>query len=165
MKTETRDSDKNSLAGKYLTVLLAGEAYGIAVACVREIIRMTAITQVPQLPAFVKGVINLRGKVIPVVDLRIKFGLPDATGERTCIVVVEVRGSGGGLLPMGLVVDAVDDVSGVSASDIEPTPHLGVAVDTSYLLGVAKVKGQVKLLLDIHRVVSAETVERAACAA
>lgn len=165
MKTETVTTSMNSLAGKYLTVSLANESYGLAVAWVREIIRFTDITPVPQMPAFIKGVINLRGRVIPVVDLRVKFGFPDGKADRTCIVVVEVRRRDGRTLPMGLVVDTVDDVANVAAGDIEATPPLGADVDTSYLLGVAKVKGQVKLLLDVHRVVAVETVEGAACAA
>lgn len=159
MKNDISSTGLGNLAGKYLTVLLAHESYGISVVKVREIIRFTQITSVPQMPVYVKGVINLRGRVIPVVDLRLKFGLPDAMAERTCIVVVEVNRHDGRLMPMGLVVDTVDEVANIAASDIEPTPHLGTTVDTSYLVGVAKVKGQVKLLLDIDRVVAVGTIE------
>lgn len=154
----TAPSDLKSLAGKYLTVVLDNEAYGIAVMKVREIIRMLKITPVPQLPEFVKGVINLRGRVIPVVDLRAKFGLKAEFTERTCIVVVQVDSIQGKPLQMGLVVDSVEEVLNVASDMIEPTPDFGTLIDTSYLLGMVKVKGQVKTLLDIDRVVAPETV-------
>jgi purine-binding chemotaxis protein CheW len=151
-----------SLAGKYLTVVLDNEAYGIAVLKVREIIRMQKITTVPQMPEYVKGVINLRGRVIPVVDLRVKFGLKAVVAERTCIVVVQVQVAAGNVVQMGLIVDSVEEVAQLSATEIEPTPEFGARVDTTYLLGLAKVKGAVKTLLDIDRVVSPDTVERLA---
>jgi purine-binding chemotaxis protein CheW len=144
--------------GKYLTVVLAGESYGIAVLKVREIIRLQKITPVPQAPAFVKGIINLRGRVIPVVDLRVKFGLPAEFAERTCIVVVQVRLAGDTAVQMGLIVDAVEEVTHLAAGEIEPTPDFGTAINTSYILGMAKVKGEVKTLLDIDQVVAPETV-------
>ena len=147
------------LGGKYLTVLIATEAYGIAVVKVREIIRLQKITNVPQMPAFVRGVINLRGRVIPIVDLRLKFGLKAVDAERTCIIVVQVAMSNGVSALMGLIVDSVEEVVNLTADQIEPTPEFGVAIDTRYLLGMAKVHGQVKTLLDIDRVVGAETLE------
>jgi purine-binding chemotaxis protein CheW len=147
------------LAGKYLTVVLDNEAYGIAVLKVREIIRMQKITPVPQMPAFVKGVINLRGRVIPVVDLRVKFGLKAEFAERTCIVVVQVKLPSEQIVQMGLIVDSVEEVVTLTNEEIEPTPDFGAKVDTTYLLGMAKVKGQVKTLLDIDRVVAPETVQ------
>jgi purine-binding chemotaxis protein CheW len=153
------------LAGKYLTVVLANEAYGIAVTKVREIIRLQKITPVPQMPEFVKGVINLRGRVIPVIDLRVKFGLPAEFAERTCIVVVQVKLVGDGTVHMGLIVDSVEEVVNLPAEDIEPTPDFGARLDTSYLLGMAKVKGAVKTLLDIDRVIAPETVQALAGAA
>jgi purine-binding chemotaxis protein CheW len=149
-------------AGKYLTVVLDNEAYGIAVLKVREIIRMQKITPVPQMPEFVKGVINLRGRVIPVVDLRVKFALKAEFAERTCIVVVQVKLGNDTVVQMGLIVDSVEEVVHVPSEEIEPTPEFGAKVDTSYLLGMAKVKGQVKTLLDIDRVVSPETMQRIA---
>lgn len=148
------------LAGKYLTVGLANEAYGIAVLKVREIIRMLKITPVPQLPPYVKGVINLRGRVIPVVDLRVKFGLEAGFTERTCIVVVQVRPANNQPVQMGLIVDCVEEVVTLTDQEIEPTPEFGCVIDTSYLLGLAKVKGQVKTLLDIDRVVAPEAVQQ-----
>lgn len=152
----------SSLAGKYLTVVLDNEAYGIAVLKVREIIRMQKITAVPQMPEYVKGVINLRGRVIPVIDLRLKFGLRAEVAERTCIVVVQVQLAAGNVVQMGLIVDSVEEVAQLNGSEIEPTPEFGARVDTTYLLGLAKVKGAVKTLLDIDRVVAPETVERIA---
>jgi purine-binding chemotaxis protein CheW len=147
------------LAGKYLTVVLDNEAYGIAVLKVREIIRMQKITPVPQMPSFVKGVINLRGRVIPVVDLRVKFGLKAEFAERTCIVVVQVKLPTEQVVQMGLIVDSVEEVVTLTNEEIEPTPDFGTKIDTTYLLGMAKVKGQVKTLLDIDRVVAPETVQ------
>jgi purine-binding chemotaxis protein CheW len=149
----------SSLSGKYLTVVLENEAYGIAVLKVREIIRMQKITPVPQMPGFVKGVINLRGRVIPVVDLRVKFGLKAEFAERTCIVVVQVKLPTEQIVQMGLIVDSVEEVVTLTNEEIEPTPDFGTKIDTSYLLGMAKVKGQVKTLLDIDRVVAPETVQ------
>ena len=147
------------LAGKYLTVVLDNEAYGIGVLKVREIIRMQKITPVPQVPGFVKGVINLRGRVIPVVDLRVKFGLKAEFAERTCIVVVQVKLPNALVVQMGLIVDSVEEVVTLTAGEIEPTPEFGAKIDTSYLLGLAKVKGLVKTLLDIDRVVAPDTVQ------
>ena len=148
-----------ALAGKYLTVVLENEGYGIGVLKVREIIRMQKITPVPQMPTFVKGVINLRGRVIPIIDLRVKFGLKAEFGERTCIVVVQVKLPTEQTVQMGLIVDSVEEVVTFQAGEIEPTPDFGARIDTAYLLGMAKVKGDVKTLLDIDRVVAPETVQ------
>ena len=149
----------NNLSGKYLTVVLENEAYGLNVLKIREIIRMQKITPVPQMPPFVKGVINLRGRVIPIVDLRVKFGLKAEFTERTCIIVVQVKLPTDQVVQMGLIVDSVEEVVNLNATEIEPTPDFGAKVDTSYLLGMAKIKGQVKTLLDIDRVVAPETVQ------
>ena len=148
----------NARAGKYLTVALDNEAYGIAVLKVREIIRMQKVTPVPQVPDYVKGVLNLRGRVIPIIDLRAKFSLQAQFTERTCIVVVQVQPPGALPLVMGLIVDSVDEVVNLTAGDIEPTPDFGGQVTTECFLGMAKVKGHVKTLLDIDRVIAAETL-------
>src|SRR5579871_4932484 len=143
-----------ALASKYLTIGLGAEAYGIPVLRVREIIRLQKITAVPQMPAYVKGVINLRGKVIPVVDLRLKFGLTAAEyTQRTCIIVVQIRGEAGNM-PIGVIVDAVSEVVTISGGEIEDTPDFGNGVAMPYLLGMAKIKGKVKILLDIDRVLA-----------
>lgn len=144
------------LAGKYLTFALAGEEYGLPVLRVREIIKVMDITVVPQVPAYIRGVINLRGKVIPVVDLRLKFNVEaKETNDRTAIIVVELELVGGRTL-VGVLVDAVSEVLNITAAEIEPTPTFGEQVDTTFMRGVAKVKGTVKILLDLDRVFEAE---------
>jgi purine-binding chemotaxis protein CheW len=147
---------KAAREGKYLTFSLAGEEYGIGILKVKEIIGMMAVTHVPQTPDFVKGVINLRGKVIPVVDLRLRFGMAAAAyTERTCIIVVEVAGAHGSVM-MGIVVDAVSEVLNIRAADIENTPAFGVRLNTDFILGMAKAAGGIKILLDIDRVLNSE---------
>jgi purine-binding chemotaxis protein CheW len=153
-------------AGKYLMFWLGTEEFAIQVLRVREIMGVREINTVPQTPAYVKGVINLRGKVIPVVDLRLKFGLEQLEyTQRTCIIVVriEVAEIGGNRqlpearpLEIGVIVDAVSEVLTLQASDIENTPDFGSGVTIPYLLGMAKIKGKVKILLDINRVLSVQ---------
>jgi purine-binding chemotaxis protein CheW len=156
---ETRGATgRQAMVGKYLTFALGPEEYGLPVLRVREIIKIMDITAVPQVPSYVKGVINLRGKVIPVIDLRLKFGFAEqAYTERTSIVVVEVNLTGGKVL-MGLVVDAVSEVLNISADEIEDTPAFGQDVSTDYMKGMAKVKGRVKILLDLDRVFAVDGV-------
>ena len=140
--------------GKYLTFTLAEEEFGIGILKIKEIIGMLPITSVPQTPDYVKGVINLRGKVIPVLDLRLRFGLPTVVyTERTCIIVVEIAGDSGTIL-IGIVVDAVSEVLNIKGDDIEKTPTFGTKLNTDYILGMAKMEGGVKILLDIDRVLS-----------
>jgi purine-binding chemotaxis protein CheW len=147
-------------AGKYLTFTLHQESYGIDVLKIREIIRLTNITAVPRMPAYVRGVINLRGKIIPIMDLRLRFGFPDAQStEQTCIIVVQVKLADGKCMQMGLVVDAVEEVANLAAADIEETPNFGGEIATDYITGMAKIKGAVKTLLDIDKIVDAESVE------
>ena len=144
--------DLAALAGKYLTFALAAEEYGLPVLKVREIIKMLDITSVPQAPQHVKGVINLRGKVIPVVDLRLRFGFPSqAYGERTCLIVTEVALQSSTVM-MGVVVDAVSEVLTIAADEIEATPDFGGHVNTEFMMGVAKTKGRVKFLLELDRI-------------
>ena len=144
--------------GKYLTFSLAGEEYGIGILKIKEIIGMMPVTTVPQTPAFVKGVINLRGKVIPVVDLRLRFEIAaiDYT-DRTCIIVVEIAGDAG-TVQIGIVVDSVSEVLNIKADDIEDTPAFGTRLNTAYILGMAKMEGGVKILLDIDHVLSASEI-------
>jgi purine-binding chemotaxis protein CheW len=143
-------------AGKYLTFHLGNEEFGVRVLKVREIMGLQEITAVPQTPCHVKGVINLRGKVIPVIDLRLKFGLPDAEyGQRTCIIVAQVLGESRPIL-MGVIVDAVSEVLNLTDAEIEDTPDFGEDAAGAYLLGLAKVKGKVKILLDIDKVLSSQ---------
>jgi len=144
--------------GKYLTFTLAEEEYGIGILKVKEIIGIMSITTVPQTPEYMKGVINLRGKVIPVVDLRLKFGMEAMEyTERTCIIVVEIEGDNR-KIQMGIVVDAVSEVMNIKAGDIEDTPNFGSRLNTEYILGMAKIGGKVKILLDIGKVLSTEEV-------
>jgi len=144
--------------GKYLTFSLAKEEYGIVILKIKEIIGMMPITTVPRTPLYIKGVVNLRGKVIPVVDLRRKFGMEEIPyTERTCIIVVEIAGPQN-TTPMGVVVDSVSDVLHIGTSDIEDTPDFGVQLDTDYILGMAKISGGVKILLDIDKVIGPEEV-------
>ncbi len=160
--TKTYDQTVRAMTdreGKYLTFSLAGEEYGIGILKVKEIIGMLPITTVPRTPIFVKGVINLRGKVIPVVDLRLKFGMEEiAYAERTCIIVVEIGGQTGAIL-MGIVVDTVSEVLNVKGGDIEDTPVFGARLNTDYILGMAKINGGVKILLDIDRVLRSEEID------
>jgi purine-binding chemotaxis protein CheW len=143
-------------AGKYLTFQLANEEFGIRVLKVREIMGLLEITSVPQTPGYIKGVINLRGKVVPVIDLRLKFGLDAAAyTQRTCIIVTQIQGESGPIL-MGIVVDGVSEVLNLTGQEIEDTPDFGEAITGQYLLGMAKVKGKVKILLDIDRVLSSQ---------
>jgi len=138
--------------GKYLTFALGREEYGIGILKVKEIIGILPITPVPRTPGYMKGVINLRGKVIPVVDLRLKFEMEQVGHtERTCIIVVEVSQPDGAVLT-GIMVDSVSEVLNVKAGDIEEAPDFGAKVDTDYILGLAKMNGGVKILLDIDRV-------------
>lgn len=145
--------------GKYLTFSLADEEYGAGILKIKEIIGMMPITSVPKSPDFIKGVINLRGKVIPVVDLRLRFGMEaiDYT-ERTCIIVVEITADQGSL-QIGIVVDSVSEVINIKAEEIEDTPAFGTNLNTQYILGMAKKEGGVKILLDIDRVLNTEDVD------
>ena len=145
-------------AGKYLTFKLADEDYGISLLKVREIIGMLPITSVPQTPDFIKGVINLRGKVIPVTDLRLRFGMSETDyTDRSCIIVVEIQGVDS-TIQTGIVVDAVTEVLPVKAEEIETAPEFGARVDTRYIHGMANMDGSVKILLDIDRVMTAEEI-------
>jgi purine-binding chemotaxis protein CheW len=147
-------------AGKYLTFQLASEEFGIQVLKVREIMGVQDITAVPQTPPHIKGVINLRGKVVPVIDLRLKFGLPALEyTARTCIIVTQLKSDNSTVL-MGIVVDGVAEVLNLSGQEIEDTPDFGEKLETHYLLGMAKVKGKVKILLDIDRILSAQDLQK-----
>jgi purine-binding chemotaxis protein CheW len=143
--------------GKYLVVTLGNESYGIPVLKVREIIRLCPITPVANMPPHVRGVINLRGKIIPLVDLRARFGLP--TGEdhdRNCIVVAQLAGSAGVPRLYGVIVDGVEEVANFTASDIEPTPDFGGVIDVRFITGMAKSGSLVRTLVDLDRIAAAD---------
>lgn len=154
--TEMKGVGKDLLdrEGKYLTFALAHEEYGLEILKVREIIGYMDITAVPQTPSHIRGVINLRGQVIPVVDLRTKFGMETAeVTEQTCIIVVEITQSGR-KFNTGIVVDRVQEVLDIAGNDIEEAPQFGGSVDTDFILGMAKIGDSVKILLDIDRVLA-----------
>jgi purine-binding chemotaxis protein CheW len=142
--------------GKYLTFALASEEYGLEILKVREIIGYMDITNVPQTPMHVKGVINLRGQVIPVVDLRMKFGMEEAeVTEQSCIIVVEIAQEGR-TFQTGIVVDHVQEVLDITEDQIEDAPQFGSSVDTNFISGMGKIGEEVKILLDIDKVLGAE---------
>ena len=143
--------------GKYLTFALGREEYGLEILKVREIVGYMEITAVPRTPGYVRGVINLRGQVISVVDLRAKFAMPAAERtDETCIIVVEIRGEGGRKLSTGIIVDKVKEVLNVPTDKIEDAPSFGGAVPTDFILGMGKVGESVKILLDIDKVLGPE---------
>ena len=142
--------------GKYLTFALDKEEYAVPVLRVREIIKIMDITTVPQLPAYVKGVINLRGKVVPIVDMRMKFGLPAREySERTCIIVVEV-GVRNSVVMMGVIVDSVSDVLTISTDEVAAPPDFGASKEGGWVEALAKVKGHVKILLNLDKMLGAD---------
>jgi len=156
MSTHTESvsaSATQSRAGKYLTFFLAGEEYGLEILKVSEIIGMQPITRVPRMPEFVRGVINLRGKVIPITDLRSKFGMEQDGSEDSCIIVVQMRG-----IMTGVVVDRVSEVVAIAEADIEDAPTFGAGIHTEFLLGIGKTGGRVKLLLDIDKVLASSEI-------
>jgi purine-binding chemotaxis protein CheW len=144
------------LAGKYLTFRISNDEYGLEIMKVQEIIGMMPVTQVPRVPDYVRGVINLRGRIIPTIDLRSKFGLeriPDT--QKTCIIVVEIR-SAKGAVNVGIVVDEVAEVLDVAKHEVDQAPDFGNSLNMDFILGVGIVKDGVKILLDVDKVLTAE---------
>jgi len=149
------DEARQSAVGMYLTFRLGAENYGIEILRVQEIIGMMSVTRVPRTPDFIRGVINLRGKVIPVMNLRAKFSMPNVEDtSRTCIIVVTV-GRNSDTVTMGLIVDEVCDVVDICAAQIEPSPEFGASVDTAFMLGMGKLEDRLVMLLNVERVLSA----------
>ena len=154
-KTAQIERTCDDKAGMYLTFKLSDEEYGVEILKVREINGVMDITAVPRMPVYMKGVINLRGSVIPVVDLRLKFGFEEiGHTEQTCIIVVDVGRE------IGIIVDTVSEVLDIKAADIEPPPSMGGSVDTSFILGMGKVGDKVKILLDIDQVLTLRELSR-----
>jgi purine-binding chemotaxis protein CheW len=154
------EQESRRLGGKYLTFALGNEEYGIGILKVREIIGLLEVTAVPHTPTHIKGVINLRGRVIPVLDLRIKFGMPEkGYDERTCIIVAEVQGQAG-TVQIGMLVDSVSEVLNIGEEEIEPPPAFGDNSATGNIMGMAKIRGTVKILLDIDRVIGGTNLEQ-----
>lgn len=162
MKAEAGEAGGGALSelgGKYLTFRLGEEDFGLKILRVQEIIGMQEITSIPRTPPSVRGVINLRGKVIPVIDLRLKFGMEEAeVSRKTCIIVVQVEGLSGDVI-MGVVVDEVSEVLEISGREIEPPPEFGARIDTDFILGMAKTEDAVKILLDLDRVLTPQELE------
>jgi purine-binding chemotaxis protein CheW len=155
MSTQPSDTmAAGTRAGKYLTFFLAGEEYGVAILKVSEIVGPQPITRVPGVPDFVRGVINLRGKVIPITDLRRKFSMTREATQDGCIVVVAMQG-----VVTGIVADRVGDVVTITEPDIEDAPSFGAGIHTGFLLGISKAGGRVRMLLDIDRVLSVGEME------
>ncbi len=157
VESKTIEQDHQNLqelAGKYLTFKLADEEYGLEILNVQEIIKMMEITHVPRNPPTIKGVINLRGQVIPIIDLRLSFGMEEAEEtEKTCVIVVQV---GTSKITMGIVVDEVSEVLDIKGREIEPPPLMGSSVNTQFILGMAKAKGAVIILLDTNKVLNVD---------
>ena len=144
------DEDEDAQKDKYLTFHLAGEDYGIEIRYVTEIIGIQKITEVPDMPDFIRGVINLRGKVIPVMDVRTRFRLPSREyDERTCIIVVDINESS-----VGLVVDEVREVADIPEAQVEPPPATGQTKGGSYIQGLGKLDNEVKIILNVNRLLN-----------
>ncbi len=167
-QTQTKNVAENAmaeLAGKYLTFKLADEEYGLEILKVREIIGLMNITVVPRTPRYIRGVINLRGKIIPVVDLRVKFGMEGtADTELTCIVVVDAPRDDT-MIQMGILVDSVSEVLDIVTEEIEPPPSFGNCVNATFILGVAKRGDDVKILLNIDEVLNGKEIATVAAIA
>lgn len=152
------ESDDKEKEGKYLTFALGDEHYGIGILKVKEIIGMMPVTAIPQTPSFVKGIINLRGKVIPVIDLRLRFSMePVDYTDRTCIIVIELN-TEKGIVNLGIVVDFVNEVLNIDSRNIEDPPELGTGISTEYILGIAKTGDSVKILLDTDRIFNSDEI-------
>jgi len=155
MDAVAEKKDTSAMDGKFLTFILGKEVYGIEILKAREIIGLMDITTVPQTPEYMKGVINLRGKVIPVIDLRLKFGMPEEEHtQETCVIVVEVNNTS-----LGIIVDSVSEVSDINGREIEDAPSFGQGIDTSFIMALGKVKDKIIILLDIEAVLSSEELE------
>jgi len=154
--------EPSELEGKYLTFSLMEELYGVGVGWILQIIAIPDITMIPKTPPFVKGVINLRGKIIPVIDLRLKFKLPTQDyNERTSIVVINLKIQNNEIY-IGIIIDRVLEVLDIAASDIEKAPAFGVDIETQFILGMAKVKQKVVTLLNIENILSDEELSKIA---
>ena len=144
---------------QYLTFMLGGEMFSIGILCIKEIIEYAGLTEVPMMPACIRGVINLRGAVVPVMDLSSRFGKPTtAVTKRTCIVIVEVNNDDQASQVMGIVVDAVNAVLEIPASEIEPPPTFGARIRTDFIEGMGKVNGKFVILLNVNRVLSVDEI-------
>ncbi len=155
MEAVAEKKGASNYEGKFLTFVLGKEEYGIEILKVREIIGLMEITTVPQTPDYMKGVINLRGKVIPIIDLRSKFSMAEVEHtQETCIIVVEVGSS-----QVGIIVDSVSEVTDIKGEDIEDAPNFGQDIDTNFIMGLGKTEQKIIILLDIEKVLTAEDLK------
>ncbi len=155
METVLKEKNISSHEGKFLTFVLGNEEYGVEILKVREIMGIMEITPVPQTPDYMKGVINLRGKVIPIIDLRLKFAMPEVERTKeTCIIVAEV-----GSAQVGIIVDSVSEVTDIKGEDIEEAPSFGQGIDTNFIMGLGKTKKKIVILLDIEKVLTTEEIK------
>jgi purine-binding chemotaxis protein CheW len=149
-------ADHSQMSHQYLTFTLGGETFAIGILAIKEIIEYSSLTSVPMMPAYLRGVINLRGAVVPVVDLSVRFNRPaSAVTKRTCIVIIEIA-TGGGRQDIGVVVDQVDSVLDIPPEDIEPPPSFGARIATDFIRGMGKINGKFAILLDVDHVLAAE---------
>jgi purine-binding chemotaxis protein CheW len=154
--TPTRETNDSDLAGQYLTFMLGGETYAVDSRGVREIIQHSQMTIVPLMPNFVRGVINLRGAVVPVIDLQARLGGPTTEfGKKTCIVIFDVTRDGE-RVELGLLVDAVSEVVSIAAGAIEPAPKFGGGLKREFIRGMGKVAGRFVILLETDRALDIE---------
>jgi purine-binding chemotaxis protein CheW len=155
METVLKEKDIAGHEGKFLTFVLSEEEYGVEILKVREIMGIMEITPVPQTPDYMKGVINLRGRVIPIVDLRLKFSMPEVERTKeTCIIVAEV-----GTTQVGVIVDSVSEVTDIKGEDIEEAPNFGQDIDTNFIMGLGKTKKKIVILLDIEKVLTTDELK------
>jgi purine-binding chemotaxis protein CheW len=154
MNNQATAEKREVKGGKFLTFFLDAEEYGIEILRVQEIIGVMPITPVPRTPDFIRGVINLRGKIISIIDIRLKLSMAEAARtEETCIIVVKARG-----IEMGIIVDKVSEVADIAGAEIQDAPSFGVGINTDYILGIGKSDKKVRLLLDIDKVLSSQDV-------
>ncbi len=155
METVLKEKNISGHEGKFLTFVLSEEEYGVEILKVREIMGIMEITPVPQTPDYMKGVINLRGRVIPIIDLRLKFTMPEVERTKeTCIIVAEV-----GATQVGVIVDSVSEVTDIKGEDIEEAPSFGQGIDTNFIMGLGKTKKKIVILLDIEKVLTTEELK------
>jgi len=152
--TDISNAEKGHLGGKYLTFVLENEVFGVQITKVQEIIRMQNVTKVPRVKDFVRGVINLRGKIIPVIELRLKFGMEaQKDTDKTCIIVIQVQAANGNFT-VGIIIDEVREVLDIASENIEPPCMVNHADDQDFILGIGKVANEVKILLDIDKILT-----------
>jgi purine-binding chemotaxis protein CheW len=165
MQTQTQiahmspDGQKLEEQQQYLTFMLSGGMYAVSILRIKEVIQYGQLTEVPRMPAFIRGVINLRGAVLPVIDLSARFGkAPTTVGRRHCIIIIEIS-AGEGTQYVGIMVDAVNAVLEIPANEIEPTPTFGTHIHASFIAGMAKVNDKFVIVLDIQHVLSMDDME------